>query len=240
MSLEYIGRFPDSDYALMHKGGVDYRFKQVAVNQDDVDNVVMPRRSDLVLPSYVQQQDALLARKVYVDSRDENYELRADRGAANGIASLGPDGKVPAAQIPGFEDYTPRFYNATSPDNTSWSSQGSTVRTLHTFTLPDPGYPYQIWCFGHVGCRSSGNWSHAEVEVRRGSTSGPVVAHGFGTESQSYHWIKVLPSARSGDSSFVYTGASTLYVRGGRASGDAMVQFTANGWGFAVHLMPAL
>lgn len=238
--LEYVGRFPDADFGLMHKGGVDYRFKQVAVNQDDVDNAVIPRRSELVLPSYVQQQDALLARKSYVDSQDDLRELRTSLGAANGIASLGADGKVPTSQIPALEDYTPRYFNATSPDNTNWSNQTTTTRTLHTFSIPYPGYPYSIWCFGHVGCRSVGNWSHAEIEVRIGSTSGTVIAQGFGTESQSWHWIKVLPAANPGDAAFRYTSAATLYVRGSRASGSAAIEFTANLWSFAVHIIPAL
>lgn len=239
-SLEYVGRFPDSDYAVMHKAGVDTRFRQVSVDQQTVDDAVIPRRSDLVLPSYVQQQDALIARKTYVDQQDALYELRSDRGAANGIAFLDANGKIPTTQLPAFEDYTPKFYNAPTPDNTTWTAQGAVVRTLHTFSIPDPGYPYVIWCFGHVGVRSSGNWSHAYVEVNRNSTSGTTVAHGYGTESQSYHWIKVLPTSNSGDASIRYTGASTLYVRAGREAGDANVQFTADGWSFSVLILPAL
>ena len=241
-SLEYVGRFPDSDYAVMHKAGVDARFRQVSVDQQTVDDAVIPRRSDLVLPSYVQQQDSLTARKTYVDQQDALYELKSDRGAANGIAFLDANGKVPSTQLPAFQDYTPRFYNATTPDNTNWASQGVTERTLHTFSVPDPGYPYAILCFGHVGVRSSGNWSHAFVEVRRNSTTGTTIAQGYGTESQSYHWIKVLPASNSGNAGVAYTGASTLYVRGAKVngSGDANVQFTADGWSFSVLILPAL
>lgn len=241
-TLEYVGRQPDSDLSLMHRKGVDNRFADVAVSQADVDATVSARSTDLVLPSYVQQRDALLARTSYVDSQDDNYELRTARGAANGLAALGADGKIPAAQLPPFSDYTPRFYNATLPDNTNWASQGVSERTLHTFNIPDPGYPYVIWCFGHVGVRSSGSWSHAFVEVRRNSTLGTTIAQGYGTESQSYHWIKVLPASNSGNAGVTYTGSSTLYVRGAKVngSGDANVQFTSSGWSFSVILLPSL
>lgn len=238
-SLEHVGRYPDSDYAVMHRQGVDGRFQQVAVSQADVDAIVTPERNQLVLPSYVQAQDALLARKSYVDAQDNNYELRTARGAANGIATLGSDGKVPSTQMPDLRDYAPLYYFTTTPSGNSWSAT-STTRTYHQYTFSDPGYPYVLLVFVHIGAISSGNWSHPFVEVRIGSEYGTVISHGFGTEAQHWNWIKALPASNSGNAGVKYTGSQTIYVRGGREAGTADVQFTQTGFSFSVVALPSL
>jgi hypothetical protein len=236
--LPYLGRQPDNDLALMSKGAIDDRFAETSLNLQAVDDAVIPRRTELVLPSYYQEQDALRARKTYVDTQDDKYELRTSRGAANGLAPLGADGKIPAVNLPTAEDYPVLTYSGTNT-TTSWTGLSS-MRRLGDLSIPDPGYPYQILVFAHVGCRSEADWSRPQIHVYRNTTSYPI-AMGFGTESQQWHWIKALPIAPTDSTAGVrFTGASNLEMWGSRNSGSATIAFTTTGFRFTAFVYPAI
>ena len=239
--LKYVGKPADNDLGLMTHGDVNQRFATQYVSQADVDAVVNPQLPPLVSLSYVQQQDALIARTTYVDQQDALYELRSDRGVANGIAYLGADGKLPAEQMPTLVGNKTRIYRTTTPSNTTWTSiSTSTERTIDSMSIDDPGYPYTIIATATLACRSEGDFSHAAAEIRIGSTSGTAISHGYGTEQQSWHWIKVLPQAVSGNAGVVRTGATTLYLRGYRESGDASIDFSDSAYSMYVWIVPAI
>nr|WP_180529237.1 hypothetical protein [Staphylococcus haemolyticus] len=45
------------------------------------------------------------------------------------------------------------------------------ARTLASFTIPDPGYAYTPWIFGHVLAKSDGNWSMPRIDVLNASSA---------------------------------------------------------------------
>lgn len=242
--LKYVGKPADNDLGLMTHGDVNQRFATQYVSQADVDAVVNPQLPPLVSLSYVQQQDALIARTTYVDQQDALYELRSDRGVANGIAYLDTNGRIPAAQMPTMSDFRPAIHRNTAPTNTNWATMSlgrTSARQLHSYTLPDPGYPYTLIVVAHVLAKSNGDWSLPACEVRAGSTSSSadIISHGFGTEQQSWQAIKVLPQAESGNP-MSRTGSMNLYLYGWRESGEASVSFDDIGFSWYVWTLPAI
>ena len=235
-TLKYVGRSPATDRALMSQRHIDDRFAETSIDQQALDDLVVPRTADLVLPAYVRDQDALLARKDYVDTQDAKYQLRSSLGAANGIASLDSTGKIPAAQLAALADFAPGHTVVSASISGMVSTTGA--RTLASFTIPDPGYAYTPWIFGHVLAKSDGNWSMPRIDVLNASSA--RVAMGFGTEAQNWNAIKVLPCPPHDSAmGMIYTGATTYSVFGYHNSGTPAVSFTNTGWSLYAVAMPA-
>lgn len=153
-NLRIVGRDPDSDASVTHKKYVDTRYTSVKVDQAVVDAAVAYEAQNLVVQSYVDQADAVLAHKTSVNTADSAYVLATQRAAANGVASIGSDGFVPTAQIPaGLQ--TDRVIKLFDQPTVALTTRVVTTNNLKeyaaaTLIITDPGYAYRALVFASV------------------------------------------------------------------------------------------
>lgn len=145
--MKYTGRYPDADSSIAPKGFVDARYDGVKVDSTYVAGEIATQAANLVVPSYVDTQDALRAHKTDVDTADGGYLPLTQRGAASGVAPLDGSAVVPSANLPsGIQtERKPIFLPATTVPFTS--TQVLTTVALKgyraaTLTIADPGFPY--------------------------------------------------------------------------------------------------
>lgn len=146
--MRYVGRAPASDFAVVTKGDVDTRYAAAAPDDAWIEGAadVSAAAAALVGQSYIDTQDASRAAISAVDTADANYLLATTRGAVNGVASIGSDGFIPAAQLPtlntnrkvGFKNVDTTFISGNRTVTTTTTREFEAAR----LTIADPGYPY--------------------------------------------------------------------------------------------------
>jgi len=154
MGLKYVGRAPDADASVVTKKYVDDRYTLIKVDNPFISGEVTAAGVALTTQSYVDTQDALVAHKAAVDILDANYVPITERAAADGVASIGLDGYIPAGQLPTLQ--TVRKPVVKNVDTIFISGQREVV-TINakafraaTLTIADPGFPYQVLAFAII------------------------------------------------------------------------------------------
>lgn len=162
--LRYVGRYPDSDGILVHKASVDDRWAAVRVDNAYIDAQAGATAADLSTQSYVDAQDAPLAKKTYVDTRDQLYVSTTSRGANNGVAPLDLNSYLPAIHHP-LTLATERPMTVVHASGPDIKFSGTRVVTSAAnpkeflaaqVTIADPGYPYVPVAMGQVSGRLDG------------------------------------------------------------------------------------
>lgn len=161
-SLQYRGRYPDSDSSLVHKTYADAANQSLIVDASwvNVATATAVTNNALQTPTYVDNQDALRAHKSVVNAADNNYLPLAALGMSGGIATMDglvlspsqvPDGVMVnrVAHIYDLDNYG-TAYLAPSMTHTV---NTTTIREykIASITVPDPGYPWIPLCFGVIG-----------------------------------------------------------------------------------------
>lgn len=159
--IRYEGRYPDGDSSLITRQWSNETAAALAVTNPflagEVARVVAA--SSLQTTTYVDAQDALLAKLADVQSADSAL---LDTGARNTtVATLDSSGNLTASQIPSTL-VTERAAFSVAAAGASFSGSYSTTTTtireklLATLTIPDPGFPYIILPFGSVTGQAGG------------------------------------------------------------------------------------
>lgn len=157
------------------------------MSQASVDSQLASGFSTYVTKSYVDTQDALNATKTFIDAGDNARLHTADIGANNGIAGLDATGKIASSRIGVVS--TQRWFKGFTTPAAYFATPVATVSetTLYTASVADPGFTYKLICFGMVDTLGVTDGTPAQVLVRAGSTSGTVLASGYGcSEAYSY------------------------------------------------------
>lgn len=163
---------------------------------------------------YVTQRDSLLATVAQVNAGDAGKLKLSQRNTANGIAGLDSAGRVDIARIsaPSTQRWLKGYYTPTAYPTEAVSATGSTEATVFTLAVPDPGFDYRVLVNGHLDCHTATNDDAPVVVVRRGTTSGPIVARGTGSPQQYRYAVdtfnRTSPTLGAGwDAVYTGTGA---------------------------------
>lgn len=220
-SLQYIGRSPDSDSSVTTKKyAVDFD-ATVAVTEDWVQAAISAKLPYLTTNTYVDQRDALRAKKSAVDAADNSYVPLTQVGQPNGVATLDSDGNVTSSQLPtGIQtNRVPLYYNAATQgtiDLGSGSTHTCTTTTTREYriasiTIPYPGFAWYPMCFGQVvgyaqgtdNGRFEGNTNYGALTVQPpAGTSDIVYAKGIGGSDIHPNFYQLFP----------YGGANTTPI----------------------------
>lgn len=166
-----------------------------------------PGQGKFKLKTYVDQRDALLATKAYIDGtpptgygyeegKGDAFRVRkADRDTVGGPVGLDTIGKVSPSVIgTASAQKLPRAFwtpPSPAPSTVTLPSAERTVLTTTVPGLPD-GQPYRPLVFGSVDAAVTGTYGAApaapELKVRLGSPYGPVIASGRGLP-EDYNWV---------------------------------------------------
>lgn len=151
---------------------------------------VASRVHDLALPyatkTYTDTQDSVYASSTYYSTQDALLIPNAARGTAGGVASLGADSKIPAAQIPVL----------------GVGIVKGPIPTTHVFSGNTDSTPFKIadWQLGVLGLTCH-PWVFMAVSIV--SDSGrPVVEVRAGTPSQTAYADQVLVAEGHGRTFF--------------------------------------
>lgn len=177
-SVPYVGKPSSVDVELITRDYVGV-VKAADLTTGAIDTLINSGLSGYATKSYVDAQDALLATQSYIDTQDNLRVKLAQKDVANGVPGLDANGKVNPSRInlvstQGYNrgPWSPAAYNASPVTAT-------TETTLFTCPVTDPGYAYKLLVFGMVDVRSSLTTEYPIINVRVGSTSGPIIANAF-------------------------------------------------------------
>ncbi|ACH62208.1 hypothetical protein MYRNA_241 [Mycobacterium phage Myrna] len=181
MGLDYVGRAPDSDYSVLPRRYVTERYDTIRVDQDFItaDLANQAAATGLVAPSYVDQQDALRAKKANVDAADANYIPVSQVGAPNGVVPLDNNSYIASQYLPTIQTERKMGFVAAQTVILSGDRVCTAINPKEylaaTLTIPDPGFPYVPLLFAHI---------------LGGSVNGNAANRGMGTGS--YGQISIL------------------------------------------------
>ena len=229
-TLKNVGKTVQSDsgntaraYDLVDE---DYISTLIAANmsQGAVNTLVATNLLPYASVAYANTAMSGLATPAYVISVDANYIPLSTIGQPNGPIALGAGGRVSPGVITTANTqrwpspfWTPATY-ASGPLTSS-----STATQLFTLSQPNPGYTYKLMVTGMVDTSvDTDNGEYPQVLVRQGSTTGPIVASGYGI-AESYGWSRVSFSYAT-ESSNLNTSVWTQYA----ALSGSTVQICAN------------
>ena len=209
--LRSVGRAPARDTEAATNAYVTSVRGTGSLTQGEIDSLISTAMAPYATTSYVNTRDELNASKAQVDAGDATKLKKATIDINDGVPGLDSTGRVPVARVPGTSTqrwpdgpYTPAAYASTATTAT-----GTTPVTVFTHTIADPGYPFKLLISGCLDVRTATNGDAPVVQVRVGSTSGPVVATGTGSPSQYRYGVdtfnRVSPALGAGWEQ-IYTG----------------------------------
>lgn len=256
--LSYRGRNPDSDGTIVPKSYADSSQAVLAVTTTVVNNLINTTAANLVLPSYVDQQDALYAKKTAVTTADANYLPTTALGAASGVGQLDSGGNVPVGQLPAglltdrvFKCYPGQLLLSSGVQH-QVTTTGLREFQLGACVIPDPGYPWRPWPFAWVqgnaggtspGTRQQGNGNYGLLTVMPPSgVSDQVYGVGICTASLAPDLYALTPHAGLNQTHVsvpAVTGGLELDLFGCCFSGNNFV-FGGTNLSFFVLVIPSL
>lgn len=246
-TLAYRGRSPDSDFTIVNKKFADQQYAALKVDINFINSAVASEMTNRVIPSYVDTQDSLRARKTLVDSADAGYLPVTMLGSASGVARLGADVYIPNAQLPTvITERIPFFKDADSiflSDTREVTSLNPKEYQAASLAIPDIGYPYTPLFFavvrggavnGAVVSRAMGNGNYGQISVIRSDNTryGYTVTSG----QRGYEFFTCLPTS---DIQTPLSGPATFGLYLGLQSGGTYT-FTSEGLQFYVICLPGV
>jgi hypothetical protein len=208
-ALNYRGKPIDSGGTVGYKSYVD-QVKATVLTEASIDSTIASRKTPYALQSYVDSQDALRASTSYVNTQDAGKVLLSSKGQPSGPVPLDSSSLVSLTDLNAAGITERAFSYQYSSENmitanqsiTSTSSMVNLGRIAIPYFAGGPPWvgPWIPLVWGLFECKSTSG-ATAFVEVRHstsasGSTSGPVVARGFGsTRSADWHPLNVFPDA---------------------------------------------
>lgn len=250
---KYVGRYPDSDSAALPKSYVDDLYNVQKVDQAWIDQCVADQAQFLVTPSYVDTQDALLAKKADVTAADNTKIARTELGVT--VASTDNNVYVPSGQIPsGIQTERKVLFKNV---DTVFLGSSRTVTTTNpkefkaaTINIPDPGQPYIVKAyakvagysnFGPAGSPAEGTGLFGQMRAYRASDD-RLFGWTICTASRKKAWYDLWPYAGPGDNPStqpLVNGAMTLDLYFSCYTGNSYT-FTNEGFTYYVICYPGL
>jgi hypothetical protein len=170
MTLQYVGRAPDSDFVLVNKGYVDTRYGQVSADATYTNTAAAAviagtnagnTAGPLTTQTHVDAVDSALAHKSYVTAADATFLALTDVGVASKAASLDSNLFVPSAQINLSTLLTDKVATVAANPTVNFTTHLVNTTTITEFAaatlaIPDPGYPYHLLPFATVQGAAAG------------------------------------------------------------------------------------
>lgn len=141
--------------------------------------------------SYATTAMTGLATPAFLNTQVTNYVPVTTVNQANAPAGLGSaSGQVSTSQIAATstQKWPSPFWSPSSYQLAGqvWPITATTDPVnLYTVAIPYPGYTYTVACFGLMDCQVAADGAYPQILVRQGSTTGPIVAGGYGL-AESY------------------------------------------------------
>jgi hypothetical protein len=209
-TLKQVGPPPT---AATHIVDVEYLNALLAANlsQAAVTARITSNLSGYATQAWATQQLTGLATPAYLATQAGNYVPLSSIGQPQGPIPLSALGLAPANVVQAASTqtwpspvYSPPAYQtvAVTTDN---------PLQLFAMSQSDPGYPYVLECTGIMDTQvplTDNPFVGAQVLIRQGSTTGPIIAFGYGI-GQSYIW----GDATLGVQSDVQLGAGTEWAQ---------------------------
>jgi hypothetical protein len=202
VSLSHVGKPPVLPFGLESKAQVDDHLNASASSKLAVAARVVTLAANKAAKTDVDDADGAYALSSYYLAQDLLYVPKSGKGTAGGVATLGPDGKIPAAQLPalgtgwlrGPYGHVNAYTLTTAPGEkrviADWGDRPGV-----TATRCQP----LVWMSVSVGCAKYGR---PVVEVRAGGPadttyeSQVLVARGSGRlYYEDYQTVTVQPCA---------------------------------------------
>lgn len=251
MTLKYVGRAPDSDNSVLDTKYVKDRYNTIKVDPAYIGEQVASQSTALVNQAYVDQQDALRARKTDVDAADALYVPTSNVGVNGGLVPLNGSALIDPSRLGTVQTDRKAFYvPGTQIISVDRNVQTVSIKDFRagTLTVADPGFPYYPLiiaqmrggsAFGTATNRGMGTGSFGQLSVLRASddvkfswclttahkTIGPHTAIPFGDNNTT-------PASR------ICTGANTFDLWLGLFSGSTY-SFSPSGFNYYAMVFPA-
>ena len=157
------------------------------ISQAEVDALIAAGFAPYVTKAYVDTQDGLNATKAFIDAGDATRLKLAQKEVNNGIAALGPSGRVAVSHVnlASTQRFPKPFISPTAYQAAPVSATGTEVLLYPPVTVADPGFPYKLLVTGLVDATTSIDGEFPIIRVRQGSATGQLVATGAGC-AQTY------------------------------------------------------
>lgn len=181
MTLRYVGRAPDSDYSVLDTKYVKDRYATIKVDGTYINSEVASQSTGLVNQAYVDQQDALRAKKTDVDAADALYVPTSDVGVNGGLVPVDANILIDPSRLGTVQTERKAIFVQGTQNITA----DRVVQTISakefkagTLSVSDPGFPYipiiiaQMRggsVFGNAVNRGMGTGSFAQMSVLRAS-----------------------------------------------------------------------
>jgi hypothetical protein len=265
VTLQYVGRAPDSDFVVVNKGYVDTRYSQLSADATYANAAAAAviagtnpgnTAGPLTTQAHVDTGDAAVAHKASVDAADATFLPLTRLGVPSGAASLDASVYVPSAQLPLASLLTDKVFTVVANPTINFTSHlvnttAITEFAAATLAIPDPGYPYQILPFATVQGYANGvadrmyrtgTGSYGRVAILDQSSRvwGGVAC----TADPRPNYYSIIPHAAAlatPSSAAPVTGATTLTMYFSMLSGNVVgYQFTNTNFAFYALIFPAV
>lgn len=160
------------------------------MSQSAVTSRINSNLSGFATNSYAASAMSGLATQAYVQSQDALYVPLSTAGQPNGPVPLSTLGKVSPGLInaPSTQQWPTPFYSPPAYQTSSVTTD--TPSQLFTVAQPYPGFNYRLLVTGLMDSQvplTDAPTCFPEVLIYEGSTSGPIIAFGYGL-GESYAW----------------------------------------------------
>lgn len=179
-AIPYVGATQASVNDLVNRNYVT-NLLGLNLGQVLVDTLINAGLTGFVTKTYVDTQDALNATKSFIDTGDATRMKLSQIGVNSGAAGLLVSGRIESSRIgsASTQRWPKPFYTPTAYNTATITATSSEV-TVYTCPVADPGYAYKLFVSGVLDGSTSVDGEYPIVRVRQGSTTGQVVAGGFG------------------------------------------------------------
>jgi len=235
--LPYAGPTPTQSQDLVNNA---YLQSLLAENlpQDQVDTLITAGFAAYATRSYVDTQDALNATRGFIDAGDSTRLHLSQVGTASGPVALNASGKIGVANLANIastQRWPAPFFSPVSYNQATVSNATSTETTIYSATVADPGFAYKLAVIGTVDVTTTIDGEYPVVRVRIGSTTGAIVAGGYGS---SEHYVFSSSGVYLTPGAFSYsitTSPFDVVILGAGAGGQAGGELTNGESGNAGH-----
>ena len=196
--LVYVGKTPSEDRDIQNRLQTENQFA-TGTTRSYVDGRALELAGPYATQVYVNTQDQLYAEPSYYQSQDNLLIPNSAKGVANGVATLGADGKIPVGQMANLG--AGNFKASGLPTATYTGTTDQTPMKIADWQLGLLAVNCQIQIFLVAVVKTSG-WGRPVIEVRASKTgsttyaSQALVARGWGRGQCNGRQVVTLVSAR--------------------------------------------
>lgn len=260
-SIKYLGS-ASRGASLVNRGQVDTQVADTKVTSDFVyarahegvvadGTLVKKDEMNTMLLAYVDanQRDTAMAGMLRSDQLDSSSVDPGLPGYSGLPLKLGADGKLTNAQIgrspkPYMEDNGPGWASSIRQSQpVAWTSLaaqsniGATPVRIGGPTIYDPGFQFVVLFTGYLEVKADASSpdSRLDIEVRAGSTTGPVIAFGSAPPGfGAYTPLNIVPQVHA-----PLSGTTSLHIMAYKGYGTGTSSFTNYQARWNVFALPA-